>query len=264
MRANEYSAMFQAESEHCWYKSLRDEVAECIALHAKEKPAAAEIKLLDVGCGTGGMMLRLQEQFKQINGCGMDFYELPLQFAKKVTRWPLVQADAKQLPFQPGSFDIILCLDVLYTREVFPALDAVLGDTRRLLAPGGMLILQVPAFKALYSQHDVNVHGAHRFTAREIREALQRAGFSRINVYYRYNLFLGLAFILRKIIKRSDTSSHVVPPPALINFLFYKYLKLESSVNKLLKFPFGLSVFANAYRCALTLLAEDWPVFLIF
>jgi SAM-dependent methyltransferase len=264
MRANEYSAMFHAESEHCWYKSLRDEVAGCIAFYAEQKPAAAEMALLDIGCGTGGMMRRLQEQFKQIKGCGMDFYELPLQFAKKITHWPLVQADAKQIPFRPGTFDIILCLDVLYTREVFPALEAVLGDIRRLLAPGGMLILQVPAFKALHSQHDVNVHGAHRFTAEEIRDGLQRAGFNRVNVYYRYNLFLGLAFILRKIIQKNETASHVLPPPALINSLLYKYLKLESSVNKRLKFPFGLSVFANAYRCALTLLAEDWLVFLLF
>ncbi|GEM_PF-5112528 len=119
MRANEYSAMFHAESEHCWYKSLRDEVAECIELYAEEKSAAAEIKLLDIGCGTGGMMLRLQEQFKQIKGCGMDFYVLPLQFAKKITQWPLVQADATQMPFRPGAFDIILCLDVLYTARFF-------------------------------------------------------------------------------------------------------------------------------------------------
>jgi hypothetical protein len=164
----------------------------------------------------------------------------------------------KKMPFLPGTFDVILCLDVLYTREVYPAFDAVLNDMRCLLAPRGILILQAPAFKALYSQHDVNVHGVHRFTAEEIREGLQRTGFNPIGVYYRYNLLLGAAWMMRKILRRQTAESHVSVPPAPINSLLYRYFKLESSVNKRLRIPFGLSVFAAASRCIAVMFLENW------
>jgi SAM-dependent methyltransferase len=262
MHASEYTAMFHAEAEHCWYKSLRDEVIYWIEQYLQEQPAAhnKNIRLLDIGCGTGGMLARLQDSFKQIKGVGMDYYEMPLHFAQQKTHWPLVRADVKKMPFRPGTFDVILCLDVLYTREAFPAFDAVLNDMRRLLASRGILILQAPAFKALYSQHDVNVHGAYRFTAGEIRDRLQRSGFNLIGVYYRYNLLLGVAWMMRKLLRCQTAESHVSMPPAPINSLLYRYFKLESRVNKRLRIPFGLSVFAAASRCIAATLLENCMV----
>jgi ubiquinone/menaquinone biosynthesis C-methylase UbiE len=250
--------MFQAESEHWWYKNLRDEAIYWIEKYSQERQAVSVLKLLDVGCGTGGMLARLQERFKNVEGLGMDYYEMPLHFAKKIISCPLIRADAKSLPFPQNTFDVITCLDVLYTQEVFPAFDRVLADMCHLLKPPGILILQVPAFKALYSQHDVNVHGAHRFTVQEIRNGLQRAGFSRTVVYYRYNLLLGLAWMVRKIWRNNGTASHVATPPAPLNSALYKYFKLESDLNKRMSIPFGLSVFAVAARSLIAVVVENF------
>ena len=257
MRASEYTAMFNAETEHWWYKNLRDEVVFWVETYSKERKNEQPIRLLDLGCGTGGMLQRLQKQFKNLQTVGMDYYALALDFAKSVTNGPLIQADAKHIPFQAESFDIIVCLDVLYTREVFPAFDDVLAETRRLLKPGGVFILQVPAFQALYSQHDVNVHGVHRFTAPEISAGLHRAGFRRLNVYYRYNLLLAIAWLQRKVFPSQTTGSHVAVPSFWINSGLYQYSKLESLVNKRWRLPLGLSVFAAAYRIVLALLSDN-------
>ncbi len=120
----------------------------------------------------------------------------------------------------------------------------------------GVLILQVPAFKALHSQHDVNVHGAHRFAAKEIRGGLQRAGFSRFIVYYRHNLVLGAAWIGRKVFFRNAQRSQVSVPSPFLNASLYKYSRAESSLNRRVSIPFGLSVFAVAYRCFLNMLFD--------
>lgn len=262
MRVNEYTAMFKAESEHWWYKNLHDEVFYWLAKHLQAEPSPAELKLLDLGCGTGGMLRRLQERFENVKGFGVDYYTVPLNFAKQVTPQPLLRADVKNLPFRRNSFGAILCLDVLYTKEVFPAFDAVLGEIRDLLTAKGIFILQVPAFKALYSQHDVNVHGAHRFTVKEVRDGLRRAGFSRVLVYYRYNLLLGAAWIARKIFFLNENQSQVSVPSGFLNTLLYKYFKVESRLNKRTPVPFGLSVFAVAHRCFLSILLEDFWIIL--
>lgn len=262
MRVREYAAMFKAESEHWWYKNLHEEVAYWLEKHLQAERPEPELKLLDLGCGTGGMLRRLQDQFENIKTFGMDYHAVALDFAKQVASSPLIRADAKNLPFQRKSFDAVLCLDVLYTKEVYPAFDNVLHDIRHLLTEQGVLILQVPAFKSLYSQHDVNVNGAHRFTTGEIRAGLQRAGFSRVTVYYRYNLLLGAAWITRKLFFLNDEQSHVCVPSPALNLVLYNYFKAESKLNKRVSVPFGLSVFAVAYRCFLYIIFEEFWIIL--
>ncbi|MGH7601933.1 MAG: hypothetical protein ACREOI_36685, partial [bacterium] len=142
------------------------------------------------------------------------------------------------------------------------AFDAVLGEIRQLLTERGILILQVPAFKALHSQHDVNVHGAHRFTAKEVRDGLRRAGFSRACVYYRYNLLLGAAWIARNFFFRNAQESQVAVPSRFVNASLYRYSRAESSLNRRASIPFGLSVFAVAHRCFLSILFEDLGIIL--
>ena len=247
MKAHEYAAMFDAEQKHWWYQNLRNEVAYWIAGAAAATPAAKK-KLLDLGCGTGGMLWHVQSRFKNLAAFGLDYYALALDFARRRTAYPMVRGDVKKIPFEKKAFDFIVCLDVLYTREAYPGFQRTLGDIYELLRENGILILQLPAFEFLKSQHDLNCHGMHRFTAGEIRASLRRAGFNRYKVYYRYNLLFGLAWFLRKILQRQENQSHVLTPAPFINALLYSYSAFESWLNKKLPLPFGLSVFAIAYR----------------
>lgn len=248
MKVTEYEAMFNAEQMHWWYNNLRDEVIDWVEKARAANLCVEEIKLLDLGCGTGGMLQRLQQRFANLKAVGMDFYALALDFAKKKTRYPLVRGDVKQIPFCNNTFDIILCLDVLYTKEAYPGFQSALDAVYKLLTENGAFILQLPAFKCLISQHDLNVHGVHRFNAGEVRESLRKAGFSHFKVYYRYNLLFGIAWFARKFVIKNKQESHLVMPGTSINYLLHRYLRLESWVNKRLFIPFGVSVFAAAFK----------------
>ena len=248
MNPNEYPALFEAEQRHWWFLNLRNEVSHWIKQRTAESASAGK-NLLDLGCGTGGMLLHLQETFKGLNACGLDYYTFALDFARQRTVYPLVQGDVKSLPFKKETFDFIVCLDVLYTKEAYPGFQNAINTIHTLLKPGGILIMQLPAFEFLKSEHDTNVHGMHRFTANELRRSFRLAGFDSHKVYYRYNLLFGIALLVRKIIKTVDhDKSHVVRPPSLVNALFQWYFSCESWFNKRLSIPFGLSVFAVAYR----------------
>jgi len=105
-------------------------------------------RLLDVGCGSGGLALHLA----RLTGCevvGVDLYEEAVADGNRAareagleTRASFVQADASRaLPFDYVSFDAILCVDAI---NHLPRRDDILGDWARLLRPGGRLVFTDP------------------------------------------------------------------------------------------------------------------------
>lgn len=248
MKPIEYEKMFDAEEVHWWYKNLRNEVIYWIKEILATRSDSEKITVLDLGCGTGGMLQRLQEKFGNLRTIGIDYYLLALDYAKKRTTSPLVQGDIKNMPFLENSIDVILCLDVLYTKEAYPGLQKALKAVYNTLKENGVFIMQLPAFECLKSQHDTNVHGAHRFNSDEIRRGLTQCGFSDFKVYYRYNTLMVIAWFVRKFFKKEENKSHVVKYNLISNFLLYRFFAIESWVNKRLLLPFGLSVFSVACK----------------
>ncbi len=244
MEPFEYPAMYSAELDHWWYRCLHAAV-----IHQLATPSLpTDARLLDLGCGTGGLLWRIHRRFPRVTSVGLDYSPLALELAAGRRVGGLVRGDAKALPFADASFDAITSLDVLYTREAYPGLDRTLARCHDLLRPGGRLILQLPACEAIRSQHDAHVHTAHRFTAAEVRDALKNAGFGRIRVRYRCHLLFLAAWVVRKWLRRPDRGSEVVTPSGSINALAGWYGHAENVISRWLPLPFGLSVFAVAYR----------------
>ncbi len=142
--------------------------------------------------------------------------------------------DATQEPdetLKQYNLDTVICLNVLEHIE-----DDVqaLTNMRKLLVPGGRLILLVPSIKALYGSLDKGLDHYRRYSRKELLERVQQAGFEVEDTFY-FNMWGVPGWFLNSVILRRK----VLPKFQLYFFtLFHPLVKLE----RFFKTPFGLSV----------------------
>lgn len=238
MNRDEYGRMHAVEDVHWWYRGLRALVWRLW----EATPDKPEGPLLDIGCGTGGTLASAPA-----NGVGIDMSSEALRFCRGRGQFALASADASALPFRDASFAGALLLDVLYHRAVTdPA--AVLREARRVLQPGGVLIVNVPAYDWLRSSHDTAIHTARRFTRFKLRTLLAYAGFRVERATYWNTLLFPAAATVRLLRKPASrhTSDLVDYRPGLAASVFSGVLALERTVLRGTTLPFGLSVIAVA------------------
>lgn len=180
---------------------------------------------------------------------GLDASPLALALARESTAVPLARASVSELPYRDGSFDLIVCLDVLYHRNVRSDLEA-LRELRRILRPGGLLLLNLPAFESLRSSHDRAIHTARRYRRAPLRRLLVEAGFRPLRAsYWNTLLFPGLALVrLGRRRRTGEAGSDVTPVPGALNWILGKVLDLERIWLRRRDLPFGLSLMAAAVR----------------
>jgi SAM-dependent methyltransferase len=101
--------------------------------------ARAGERLLEIGCGEGANLHHLRDEGAL--RFGVDFSCEKASFARNATGAATVTADGARLPFADGGFDAVLIRDVLHH---VPAPADVLAEARRVLKPGGRLLLVEP------------------------------------------------------------------------------------------------------------------------
>jgi SAM-dependent methyltransferase len=154
----------------------------------------------------------------------------------------------EKLAFAEQSFDVIIASDVF---EHIDDDTAAVKECRRVLKPGGQLIVFVPAFSFLWSGHDeVNFH-KRRYTRAQLLRLLAEAGLSvERSSYWNFLLFFAIAPLrvcqrLLGLDKRAPRDQLESAPGAL-NTLLFKIVQLENRCLKNVNFPFGVSVWAIA------------------
>lgn len=177
------------------------------AVHA-EPPA-----VLDAGCGTGGFIRRLGAAHPDWRLSGLDVMPIACAAARARCR-PEVEireGSVTALPYDDGTFDAVTSADVLYQLDR-PAL--ALAEFYRVLRPGGVVVLNLPAYRWLWSYHDEAVHSRHRFVRREVNALLAEAGFDERWLSHWNALPLPLVWAKRKLFRtRHDTSDVKLSSP---------------------------------------------------
>lgn len=240
MERDEYAIMFRVEDRHWWYAGLRAMLAHAWARHAP----GAGARLLDVGCGTGA---NLQTLRAHTTGFGIDFSRDALQFCRKRGHVRTAAASATDLPFANASFDAVISCDVLCHRSIGDK-SRPLREMRRVLKPGGILILNLPAYQWLHSSHDVHVQTDHRFTATEARGLLVRAGLRPVyTTYWNSLLFPAVALVrLWRKVRPLPASDLDGASGEDAGSLLAGLLRFERAMLRIAPLPFGLSVLVVA------------------
>ncbi|NWF80844.1 MAG: class I SAM-dependent methyltransferase [Chloroflexi bacterium] len=245
MEKSEYTTLAAVELHHWWYGGMRAISAALLDPLYRQRPG---LRILDAGCGTGGDALFLQRYGEVI---GLDYS--PDAAALGAERLPgrFTRGSVLGLPFADASFDLVTSYDVLYHRGV-PDEATALAETRRVLRPGGHLLIRLPAYEWLRSRHDRQVHTRRRYTARALQTMLATAGFSVERCSYVLSLLFPLAAAARLLERftpdRGDESAMALPGPAA-NAVLRAPMALEAAWLGLGgNLPFGLSVVALARR----------------
>lgn len=244
MEPGEYTLLFEQEETYWWYRGLRQLALEQVRAAA----GPTRPRMLDAGCGTGGMLARLAPLGLAV---GLDASPLALAHAARRGAAPLCRGTVGALPFRSGAFDLIVSLDVLYHRDVASDLEA-LREFRRCLAPAGKLLLNLPAYERLRSSHDAAVHTSRRYRRRALRELLRQAGLDPLRLTY-WNTLLFPALALLRLSRRGPgrtggLHSDITPLPRALGWTLEQVLSLERCWLRHRDLPFGLSLLAVAQR----------------
>jgi SAM-dependent methyltransferase len=229
----------RAEDRHWWYRGRRRVLARVI--DALALPARARI--LDAGCGSGRNMVDLA---RRGTVTGIELSDASVALACDRGAGEVVAGSVMQMPFASDSFDLGVCLDVIEHLE--DDLGA-LRELRRVIVPGGVLLVTVPAYQWLWSGHDEVNHHQRRYTRRSLRRVAEQAGWHQVRSTHFNSLLLPAAVALRVLDrfsrKTTESSLDLWVPPAPVNWLLERPLLLEAAlIGRGVRIPAGLSLLA--------------------
>jgi SAM-dependent methyltransferase len=203
-------------------------------------------RLLDAGCGTGGFLAWLARNLPDAATIGIDADETACRWAAQKSLRPICTGSVNALPFANAAFATIVSVDVLCHRGVDEV--QALAQFHRCLAAGGILILNLPAYRWLMSRHDSAVYNARRYTRAEVIRLLRAAGFRPIFASYWNMILFPLMVATRKLLP-AGAGSDVKPQPGFVEAVCRAATALERGLMRAgIRLPFGGSVLAVAAK----------------
>lgn len=191
-------------------------------------------RLLDIGCGGGYMLSRLENHCDEV--FGVDLSPEAIQFAKGFTRAELLVSSAEKLPFKDGEFDCIVSTDVF---EHIPDDKKAILEVKRVLRRGGKLILYTPTEVGLFSKTSLSelYHTSEKsylldqryYTVESLTKLLEAAQFKIKFIRY-HNVFFqefftqllkGIGAMLKK---RYENQSDITSFTNSVLYLPYRWI----------------------------------------
>lgn len=230
-----FDRMAQIDQDHWWFCARRAIITRLIERH---RPRSGPLRLLEVGCGTGSN-LSLLKGFGTVDAIEPD--DGARAHAARVSG---IDIRGGYLPdgvdLEDGTYDLIVMFDVL---EHIPDDQGALEVLRRKLAPGGRMIVTVPAMPWLWSSHDVAHHHQRRYTRQQLLDVFGKARFAPIHHTHFNSVLLPPIIAARaigKLLKKEGGDDAIPPAPA--NALLKGIFGLERHWAPRLSVPFGVSL----------------------
>src|SRR5437764_9022621 len=233
----EYDKLDRLEDRMWWFVATH---ANLMMLARRFEPSTGPRRVLDAGCGTGGLLAKLAAADTSMV-IGLDADETACLRARTKSMRPVCRASVNALPFRDAAFSAIFSADVLCHRDVDEV--QALRQFRRCLMPGGILIMNLPAYRWMLSRHDAAVYNVRRYTRRGAAGLLHDAGFRLLYASYWNVVLFPLMVITRKLLPSRGIVSDVKLYPAPIETLCRDVTAFERILLKIgFRFPFGGSL----------------------
>lgn len=236
-----YEQLYHAiERKHWWFKGRRNAVLKLLP------KTLNDLLILDIGCASGALLEELKAQnIPNQNLFGIDVSEKGIEYCQQNSFTNTQIMDAQNLSFKER-FDVMIASDCL---EHLQYDEQALNSWFKHLKPNGKLIVFVPAFMFLWSQHDADNMHYRRYTKKELKQKLQSAGFTIESAgYWNAALFAPIAaarWLQNNVFKSKNVkdSGQVVLPNSIINWALLSLLKLENLWIRILPSFVGVSTF---------------------
>jgi SAM-dependent methyltransferase len=228
---------------HWWYEGRRRLVSTVLARAGDADGRGDRGTLLDVGCGTGDNIPMLQAAWSGVV-VATDLSEYALRHA----RAGVAVARAEQLPFPDEAVGALTSMDVV---EHLDDDLAGLAEYHRVLGPGGLLLLTVPAYQWLWSAHDDRAAHRRRYTRGRLARVVDRAGFDVSRSTYFNSFLVPPAVLLRRTPLRrfgAETDEEVGASSSVVTSVMTMLGAAERRWTRRRKVPFGLSILLLARR----------------
>ncbi len=230
-----------------------DEASRALALRSLERYCkGSEPVVLEVGCSSGYFLEDLRARMPQATILGADYLAEPLRrLARRLTGLPILQFDLRRCPLPAQSVDAVICLNVL---EHIEDDAAAMQQMYRILRPGGIAHIEVPAGPALYDIYDELLLHHRRYRLRALKELARRSGFEIVRAthlgVFIYPLFAASKLWNRRRLKLSAVEKQKIVASQIrttsTSRTLALLLKLESKLGCWLNYPIGI-------RCVLIL-----------
>ncbi len=256
-----YATYFRHEETHWWFRWRYELISQVVG--GLNLDRRADYRILDAGCGTGQMLQHLGHFGRAV---GVDTSPEAIRFAATRAADNLVLGSILDLPFADGTFDCVLSLDVI--EHVDDDVELV-RHLAQVLKPGGHLVLTVPAFRALWSEHDVVNWHKRRYRAPQLRALLAAQGLEIERLTYCNTALFAPIFVVRQLKNlrnrlrghsgartngRASPDGLPVPEsdlgwmPKPVNEGLLRLLRAENRLLARRDLPFGVSLLAVARK----------------
>jgi len=248
----EIARLAATDTRSWWVRGRRALVASVLREHVQ---GAAGKVVADLGCGAGGLCDTLRLYGRVV---GIDRSPLSIEICRRKEYSALVMGQVEHLPLAEASVDLVVMADVL---EHVQDDQQAIGECARVIRPGGILVLTVPAIPRLYGDHDQALGHFRRYSAGGLRHLLHSNGFKVVRITHFNGVFLPVITavrLLRRILRDPTPRADPLVLPGILNGMAYVGLMMEKLVLALADIPLGISLLCIARNACAQGHAVGW------